>query len=71
MNDWQTEIRILVYEANDWRGKYVACLYEAEDLAVADDEAMRRATGSGDTPLEAAAALLNCAVSERRWQPCK
>jgi hypothetical protein len=66
MNDWQAEIRILVYNANDWRGKYVACLYEAEDLAVADDQAIRRATGSGDTPLEAAAALLKCAVSEYR-----
>jgi hypothetical protein len=66
MNEWQAEIRILIYEANDWRGKYVACLYEAEDLAVADDDALRRATGSGDTPLEAAAALLNRAVSEYR-----
>lgn len=66
MNDWQGEIRILVYESNDWRGKYTACLYESEDMDGADTDALRRATGSGDTPLEAAAALLNYAVAERR-----
>ena len=64
--EWQGAIEILIYEANDWRGKYVATFFESEDMSSADDDAIKRARGSGDTPLEAAAALLNMAVAERR-----
>lgn len=66
MDERQMSVDILIYECNDCRGKWAACMYEARDMDQADEYILSKLTGHGDTPLEAAANLLAYAESERK-----
>ena len=49
-----------------WMGKYMASLVQSTDLDQLDEMILSKLTGYGDTPLEAAANLLDLAAVERR-----
>lgn len=67
MNEWQGSIEIIVFERNDFAGKYGAFLYQSNNMDAGDIDSLTRVSiGNGDTPLGAAAALLNAAVAEKR-----
>jgi hypothetical protein len=51
-----------------WRGKWGASLVESTDMAADDVATLDRVVGYGDTPIEAAADLLNQAAKQRQEQ---
>jgi len=67
MNEWQGSIEIVVFERHDVFGKYGALLYQSYSMDASDIDSLNQVIiANGDTPLEAAAALLNAAVEEKR-----
>lgn len=64
------QIELTIAISNDggssWRGEWAASLVESHDLDADIESTIESMTGYGDTPLEAAAALLNRAISDRR-----
>lgn len=72
MLDIYMDLTIAISESGlSYRGRYAASLVESTDLDAADEGTLSKLTGYGDTPLEAAAAVLNYAVAarKRRRQP--
>jgi hypothetical protein len=68
MTDLYQDFTISVYESGVWSYKWAACLVAHTDLDPADEHILHTLTGRGDTPLEAAADLLNRAVAEAAKQ---
>jgi len=51
-----------------WRARWAASFVESTGMAADDVATLDRITGYGDTPIEAAADLLNQAAKQRREQ---
>ena len=66
------QIELTIAISNDggssWLGEWAASLVESHDLDAGLESTIETVTGYGDTPLEAAAALLNRAISELRFK---
>lgn len=67
MNEWQGSIEIVIFERQGFYGRYGALLYQSDSMDASDIDSLNQVIiASGDTPLEAAAALLNAAVAEKK-----
>ena len=71
MNDTDMDFTISIGDGDGFRGRYNACIVEENGLPMTESGALHDALmGYGDTPLEAAIALLERAkhLAERRNQ---